>query len=201
VYTWDNGSNSEDIFNLPAGTYNVNITDANLCQINGSITVTGPNALLVQGTAQDEMFGNDGSVNLTVTGGTPPYAYSWNNGNNTEDLSNLSAGTYNVNVMDNNGCTQTFSITVGSQVGILSADASAMKLWPNPSSGNIQIEFTANIVGQLHITNVAGQLIQTLPVNGTRVQADLSTLEDGLYFCTIADESGKQYTISFTLTR
>lgn len=42
--------------------------------------------------------GNDGSIDLTVTGGAPPYVYQWSNGANTQDISNLTAGVYTVNI-------------------------------------------------------------------------------------------------------
>ena len=50
---------------------------------------------------------SNGSVTTTVTGGVMPYTYSWNTGQNTQNLSNLMAGTYSVLVTDANGCKET----------------------------------------------------------------------------------------------
>jgi gliding motility-associated-like protein len=64
--------------------------------------------------------GTTGSVNLTVSGGAAPYTFLWSNGNTTEDLSNVAAGTYSVTITDTNLCTATVSDTVSEPATALS---------------------------------------------------------------------------------
>jgi len=59
----------------------------------------------------------NGSINLTVANGVSPYTYSWSNGATTEDLTNLSAGTYSVVVTDFYGCTANLSVSVTNGTG------------------------------------------------------------------------------------
>lgn len=54
----------------------------------------------------------DGSIDITVAGGTPPYQYIWNNGTTTVDLNQIPFGTYSVDVFDNNQCTQSLTISL-----------------------------------------------------------------------------------------
>ncbi|NNC94369.1 MAG: hypothetical protein HKN92_02325, partial [Chitinophagales bacterium] len=56
-----------------------------------------------------------GSIDVTVTTGTPPYLYCWSNGSNSEDLTGVCAGTYSLTVSDQNGCSSVHSFTVAEQ--------------------------------------------------------------------------------------
>lgn len=66
----------------------------------------------IKGTNISANGGNDGAVNITVTGGAAPLTFAWSNGATTEDVSGLTAGTYTVDVTDAHGCTQTATITL-----------------------------------------------------------------------------------------
>jgi hypothetical protein len=91
---------------LNAGTYSVLIVDDNGCLVTESLSITEPSIITSINTIQNLTCnnGNDGVVDMTVSGGVSPYSYFWNNGMITEDISNLSAGYYNVTILDSNNC-------------------------------------------------------------------------------------------------
>jgi len=114
TYLWDNSAITEDLSGLTSGTYEVIVTDDYGCTATTSVTVTEPTAISISAlvTSLTCNGASDGAIDLTVSGGTAPYSFSWSNTMTTEDISNLSEGNYNVTVTDDNGCTATESVTL-----------------------------------------------------------------------------------------
>ena len=115
TYLWSNNQVTQTVSNLLAGSYSVVVTDNLGCTVNGNATITQPLApiLLQESHTNILCFGNNtGSIDLSVSGGTSPYSYSWSNSATSQDLLNLIAGTYIVTVTDANGCIATLSIPV-----------------------------------------------------------------------------------------
>lgn len=114
-FQWSNGANTEDLNGLAAGQYCVTVTDALGCTVSGcgNITQPGCNIILATTIVNASQFGaNDGSIDLTASGGASPYIFVWNTGSTTEDLTGLGAGTYCVTVTDASNCTATTCGTV-----------------------------------------------------------------------------------------
>lgn len=108
--TWsDNSSSGTERNNLAPGTYTVTIVDAKPCTITKTFIIIEPQLLALSANVTNAFDCNDaksGSINLLVSGGTPPFTYNWSNGSTNEDLTHLSSGNYLVTVTDFNGCSE-----------------------------------------------------------------------------------------------
>ena len=113
TYSWSPfGGFDSTATDLPGGNYTVTVTDANGCTATDStnITITQQIIANITSTVDATCYGfNNGSIDITVSGGGP-FTFNWNNGEAfTEDLSNIDAGPYNVVITDATGCTTTLS--------------------------------------------------------------------------------------------
>jgi gliding motility-associated-like protein len=114
-YYWfkDGGFYSETpgISGLQAGHYELVITDDRGCTGANHLSINQPDPILIELESLKEAI-ELGSIDLTVTGGVPPYTYLWNTGATTEDIDPLGGGTYTVEVTDGHLCKATGSIFV-----------------------------------------------------------------------------------------
>lgn len=122
-WNWDggnaipgSGSGPHEVSWSVVGNHTISLTVSyNGCtsQIT-NLTLNNPSPISTNIIKNDLLCKNDqsGSINLTVTDGTPPYTYQWSNGYTYEDLNNLSGGIYSVTVTDSNGCTKIDGTTI-----------------------------------------------------------------------------------------
>lgn len=114
-YSWTGSqSNSANAMNLNAGIYTLTATDNSGCMNTMSFTITQPDSLIVQETIIDYDCGfSMGSINLTSSGGTPNYSYTWIPAvSTTNEAIDLLEGTYQVIITDANACTKSLLYTI-----------------------------------------------------------------------------------------
>lgn len=107
TYQWSHGPATQDVTGLAAGCYDVTIMVGSPVEIHilENICLEDPDPIVASATITDAENGNDGMIDLTVTGGTMPYNYIWMPGGfMTQDISNLTPGEFSVTITDNNGC-------------------------------------------------------------------------------------------------
>ncbi len=114
-YYWSSGETDSLLINLSGGDYVLTITDQNLCTHTDSIHLNAPTPLVISSETKDASCqeNQDGSVSVSVTGGTLPYSFHWDNTTtDTSVIENLTAGNYGLTVTDGNNCSQTQSFTI-----------------------------------------------------------------------------------------
>ena len=179
-------STNEDVFQLLEDTYSVVITDVYNCSIVVEAIITNPLPLQYNITSQDVSCnsGDDGSISLNISGGIAPYNYLWNNSSIAQNLSSISAGSYSVNVTDDNGCALP---TIYTNI-----------IEPNPST---IIETHTNVscfgysTGSINISytpvnnNISYNYEWQGPNSFTATTADINLISAGLYTLNITENN------------
>ena len=197
VYTWSDVTfgNNEDISSVGPGIYSVTITDANSCSVQTGVTITEPDSISIASVqiTQASCGLSDGGIDLFVTGGTGggSYSYTWTGGADpVANPQNLAAGTYDVMIVDGNGCTKDTSIVITSPDGPVLDNISAVDVGCfGESTGSINLDFTG------------GQPPFVYDWTGTAFdgQEDPSGVPAGTYDVTITDANNCSMVSSITV--
>lgn len=189
TFSWSNGDTGMTAENLSAGTYTYTVTDNNACEATGTVTITSPEALELSNISTDALCNGEatGSIDATVSGGTAPYSFNWSNGENTEDLDNLEAGTYMQEVTDANGCVATMEVTIDEPTEL------------SASAVTTDVSCAGGTDGLADITVQGGTLPYTFNWNNNAVSEDLENLSAGTYGGMITDANGCFVQLSFDI--
>lgn len=186
-YSWNNGSATASVL-FNAGTASVTVTDANNCVKTQTVVLTQPDSILLQvvNVSSDNGSGS-GEIDITASGGVPPYTYLWTNGITTQDLSAIPQGVYGVTVTDNNGCEKSLG-----NISVLSTDIeqlqpSSVTFYPNPFSSALTIQ--SDKAGLLRIYDVSGQLIWSVEINEGLNRLEVTSVQRGTYFAEFRSNS------------
>ncbi len=118
AFTWSSGASTEDLANIAPGDYAVTVTSASGCSATDAYNVPNNSNNFTLGGAASPVTNcgaANGGINLTVSP-TGKYDILWSNGETTEDLMGIAAGSYIVTVSQGGACTASASFTVENQV-------------------------------------------------------------------------------------
>ena len=196
-YEWSEvGLDGNFVFNLSAGTYTVTVTDAAGSQTVQEITIEEYPQITAQATITDDVDGqNNGSITLDISGGVPPYTYSWGGGLTDVDssVSGLAAGEYSVTITDDLGCQREETYTVEMVTGMEDLDIDKdIQLFPNPSNGELNIVVSEGYqVSKVEAYSASGKAMGVLEgncISGFSINNDCPS---GLLMLRITLDSGE----------
>ena len=191
TFAWSSGQTTASITGLNGGSYTVTITDVNGCTGTSVYGINQPSQINITNTSTNVTVngGNDGTIDITVTGGFPSYTYSWSNGTSTEDQNNLTAGTYTVTVTDQNGCTGTTSV-------VISQPGSGI----NITTSTVDVTCAGQATGSINTTVSNGTMPYTFSWSNAATTQNLTGLVAGTYTVTVTDQTGTTGTATATVT-
>jgi gliding motility-associated-like protein len=200
-------SSATSISSLLPGTYNVTIMDAGGCPFNNSYTITEPADIVINTDNETDVScysANNGSIAISVTGGTGAYSYSWTRNSApyavTEDITNLSPGTYVVTVTDANLCgpkTAIFTITEPPLL-VVSLVSQTNVLCYGAATGAINASVVGGTPNPLSLDYIYSW---TGPNGYTATTQNISNLFAGTYVLTVTDFNGCIKTLTVTITQ
>lgn len=189
-YLWaPSGGTTPTEIHLTADTYTVTVTDDNGCTASATTTITEPAVISLSTTQIDVTCngGNNGSIDLTPSGGTGSFTFAWSNSALTEDVSALTSGTYTVTVTDVSGCTATTSTSITEPTSIVL------------SSTHIDAACGGGTNGSIDLSASGGTGSYTYLWSNSATSQDLSGLAGGTYTVTVTDANGCTATTSETV--
>jgi gliding motility-associated-like protein len=191
TYSWNNGDTTAVITNLCPGTYTFVAMNNSGCSTTDSVTISQPTVLSTSATTTDLLcFGiNNGTANISASGGTAGYTYVWSSTGSGSSVNNLGAGTYTVFVSDANNCMDTIQFTI-TQPTALAVTA---------TSGNLSCFNAAN--GSATVNASGGTSGYTYTWSSIGSGPSANNLTAGAYTVTVTDQNGCQDTVQFMITQ
>jgi gliding motility-associated-like protein len=191
AYSWSNGLTTQDISGLPAGMFQIVVTDAHQCTDSLAIVLTEPDFLVLDETVKHVSCynSNDGAVHLHVGGGTAPYSYIWHDGYNGISRDSMATGIYSVTVYDSRGCGITGSFEI-MQPDSLAIDATLSHV--SCFGGNN---------GKIDITVSGGAAPYRFLWSVSSTTRDIDSLNAGIYQVTVTDNNNCMAHADYSITQ
>ncbi len=201
-YSWSGpnafAATGATISNLLAGTYFIEVMDGNACIKLDSVAISAPDSLLLEGATTEVTCtnGNDGAIDLTVSGGTPTYMVSWSGpsgfSSSNTDISGLTSGIFSATIEDANGCMANISFELANPAPITIAASITSASCANNNDGAIDI----TLMGGMAPFTFAW----TGPLSFSSTNQNISNRGAGSYTVIVTDSNGCTATGTYTIT-
>lgn len=190
TFAWSNGLQTEDLQYLAPGQYAVTVTDEKNCSATQSFIVGTTSRINVTGThVRPDCNDSNGSIDISVNGGTEPYTFEWTNDATTEDLESISAGVYTVVVTDLTGCTAKASFFIKENNTLALTGTTKPTSCNDDSSGEVNLDVSG------------GTSPYTFTWSNGETSEDLSGLPTGYYTVTVQDSKGCTASAGFVVSK
>jgi gliding motility-associated-like protein len=198
-FAWSNGTSDQNLYNVVAGTYSVDVTDANGCtnSFSGTIgTVSGLSGNLI--TRDVKCYGEStGEIEAVITNGYAPFTYTWSDGQSTPTATGLIAASYSVQIMDMYGC----QITLNADVN--QPDSLYIELTTSAYSGGYGVSAYNAADGYINAVAYGGISPYDYSWTGSDFEStnqNIANLSAGAYTLTVIDANGCKATATSRIT-
>lgn len=213
AFVYNNNTGGLSVFTIGNSSFTITVTDASGCQATGSATTVNPNALAIIAYTVSSATASgiaDGAIDITVSGGTGPYTFLWNNGSTNEDVTGLASGWYMVLVTDSTGNSVVGWYWVGSgsnNTGGAKPETIQWSVYPNPAQTTVNVSFEnlSNESASLYLYDYTGKLLDIFVVNTSNSNLTLTLGENnyssGMYLLMLRSNEGTVQTKKLILIK
>lgn len=189
-YAWSNGQTTEFLTGSIAGTFEIEVVDANGCQNSGTFEVSILNSPVVN-AGQDQVICED-QFPITLAASGSAQSISWNNGSSSALLSISQPGTYVLTGVNSNGCSAVDSVVITSDPCVgLEDQAFTFEIYPNPTNSMLHIEFEGSLL-DVTLRNMEGKLLSKTSVHTSPITLDMTNYPSGMYLLQLTGENHMQ---------
>lgn len=182
-FIWD--TMGLDLNQLPANDYIIAGMDENGCEAVAEFSVSEPEELSLSANVVDAFFGANGTITLTMNGGTEPYFFEWSNGDQDNIAGNLAQGSYTCIISDSNGCTLNYSGGI-IDLNISEFEIAAFEIYPNPATNFLTLKSTKELSSKsITISDSTGKIVFRDQILSSNAPLEISDLASGIYILSI----------------
>lgn len=187
--SWADGRQGATLTELAAGRYISRVTDSKGCSVTRIFSIVNSSTLdATVSMVKPDCNSQNGSIDISVSGGTQPYTFRWSTGHASEDVSPIGSGLYSVTITDAAGCSV--------EKSVLLRDNNTLSITGIPTAAACSGEAT----GSIDVTVRGGVEPYTYEWSNGEVTQDLTGLSAGKYSLTVYDSKGCSATLTFSVS-